>query len=340
MGIENRDYFRETSRYSDGGWSIDPLPSVVKKLIIANIVVYLLQIFVSRPPRLEDYPELFHALQEAQTAVEDEGGAGPTEAQVQQSLATLRRVSVVEEWFALDTAKVMRGQVWRVITCAFCHNRTGIFHILFNMLALYWFGVTLERTYGSREFLLFYLTAAAISSLAFIGLDLATGSLGRAIGASGAVMAVLMLFAIHYPRHTIYIFMIIPLEARWAVVLFVIYDLHPVLRELAGQQTFTGVAHSAHLGGLAFGFLYWWAGISLERFTVGFRIPKFPQMAAARRGMRVYNPVEESGNDELEDRLDSILQKIHDEGEDSLTPDERLILQAASQKFKKRSTRR
>ncbi len=132
------------------------------------------------------------------------------------------------------------------------------------MLFFYWFGSTLEVMYGSREFLLFYLSAALTASLAFVGLDLITGGAAPMIGASGAVMGVTMLFAIHYPRHVIYVMLIIPIEVRWLVCLYVIFDLHPVLLALAGDRQFTGVAHAAHLGGLAFGFLYWKRGWRLE----------------------------------------------------------------------------
>src|SRR5204862_5801370 len=112
-------------------------------------------------------------------------------------------VSILQEWFELDTPKVVRGQVWRLVTSAFCHSRYDIWHIVFNMLCLYWFGCALEAMYGSREFLCFYLTAAVASGLTFVGLDLYTGSTVPAVGASGAVIAVMMLYTWHYPRETI-----------------------------------------------------------------------------------------------------------------------------------------
>src|SRR5262249_36864532 len=111
-----------------------------------------------------------------------------------------QKVPVFQEWLQLDTKKVVyEGQVWRLLTHAFCHERYFIFHILFNMLCLYWFGCTLEMLYGSREFLLFYLTAAVVAALAFVGMDLYTGSTSPGIGASGAVMAVMMLYTMHFP---------------------------------------------------------------------------------------------------------------------------------------------
>ncbi|MEJ7592994.1 MAG: rhomboid family intramembrane serine protease [Planctomycetaceae bacterium] len=63
------------------------------------------------------------------------------------------RISIVQDWLELDTNKVRQGQVWRILTSAFCHDRHGLLHILFNMLGLIWFGIALEYMYGEREFL-------------------------------------------------------------------------------------------------------------------------------------------------------------------------------------------
>src|ERR1700683_4013794 len=111
----------------------------------------------------------------------------------------------------------MEGQLRRLITSAFCHQRFGLWHILFNMLMLYWFGTRLERMYGPREFLLFYLAAAVCSSLAYVGLAFYTGSNVPAIGASGAVMGVMMLYVIYYPFETFLIFWVMPVPL-WALL--------------------------------------------------------------------------------------------------------------------------
>src|SRR5699024_6909026 len=124
-------------------------------------------------------------------------------------------------------------------------------------LLLYWCGVTLETMRGTREFTLFYFAAILVAALAHVGLELYSGSSVPAIGASGAVMAVAMLYTCHFPYQTILLFWIIPVQIRWLMILYVILDLHPVLLVLAGEPNQSGVAHAAHLGGLAFGFFYW-----------------------------------------------------------------------------------
>ncbi len=114
------------------------------------------------------------------------------------------RTSIIQEWFELNPKKtVEQGQIWRLVTSTFCHDRYGLWHILFNMLLLYWFGQRLEQMYGSTEFLLFYLAAAVCASLAYVGLAYYDGSKVPAIGASGAIMGVMMLYVIFYPYRAI-----------------------------------------------------------------------------------------------------------------------------------------
>ena len=151
------------------------------------------------------------------------------------------RTSIVQEWFELNPKKtVEQGQIWRLVTSAFCHNRYALWHILFNMLLLYWFGQRLEQMYGSTEFLLFYLVAAVCASLAYVGLAYYDGLKVPAIGASGAIMGVMMLYVIFYPYEQFLLFWFIPVPL-WALLsLYVLYDVHPVLLALAGDQNVHG----------------------------------------------------------------------------------------------------
>ena len=203
-----------------------------------------------------------------------------------------------------------------------------------NMLFLYWAGEALESSYGSREFLLLYLAAAVVASLTYLGLDLLTLGTGPMIGASGAVMAVLMLFAIHYPRHTIRVFFFFPLEMRWLILLYVAYDLHPVLSALGGRDISTGVAHAAHLGGFAFGFAYWKFNWRLEPLwdRATRRIPHLSRPAS--QSLPEFEPL--NAPDPLDEEVDDLLRKIHEHGEASLTDDERNVLKVAAEQYKKR----
>jgi membrane associated rhomboid family serine protease len=324
MGLYDRDYIRELP----SGHGFDAAP-VVKWLIVVNIIVFLLQVLIVRPPEM---PE-----REAATLQADDEDQPPTEQDIYDRMRAAQRVSVVQEWFELDANKVVqKGQVWRLLTHAFCHDRTSVFHILLNMIVLYWFGRTLELMYGSREFLLFYLTAALIAALASVALDLHTGSHIPAIGASGAVLAVLMLYTMHFPYEEICVCWFFPLQMRWLMVLFVIWDLHPVLLTLSGDRLFTGVGHAAHLGGLAFGFLYARYGWRLD--GIENRIPWIGWRPTSRvRACRPPRPDRTSTQAWDSSRVDEVLEKISTSGQDSLTEEERAILHAASEQLKHRN---
>ena len=242
---------------------------------------------------------------------------------------------MIQRWLELDADRVFPGfQLWRLVTYAFCHSEDSIWHIFMNMLALWFFGPTLERMYGTREFTWFYLLAAAVAGTVFLGLELLMGQvILPMIGASGAVMAVLMLYAIHYPRQVVRIWGIIPIEVRWIVGLFIIIDLFPVLRSLGGRvDQMDNVAHSAHLGGVMFAYLYFKLQWRFERLSLGFRLPEWFSRRAPRGNLRLYEPP-----DKLDEQVDAILEKISHSGESSLTDQEREVLKAASNRYKRRT---
>jgi hypothetical protein len=105
-----------------------------------------------------------------------------------------------------------------------------------------------------------------------------------------------------------------------------------VLLALAGDRQFTGVAHAAHLGGLAFGFLYGKYGLRLDGVTNRIRPPRWPRAWGPRRHLRVFQPAQDP-----EGQVDEILRKIHDRGEASLTERERGVLRAASERYRARN---
>ena len=377
MGIYDRNYFQGSS----GGWGSGPgsWPPVIKSIVLINIGVFIAQLMITRPPTIKEVRENSYGIETEYDFVEayienrQSGDTAPTDTAVAESKqdksddADLRReaelayheyladrviasprVSVIQYWLELDTHKVMKGQIWRILTSAFCHDRHGLFHILFNMLGLIWFGITLEYMYGQREFLLFYLTAGILSGLAYVGLDLWTGESVPAIGASGAVMGVLMLYACHYPHHTIRIWFFFPIEMRWLVLLYVAFDLHPLLLQLAGDPVHTSVAHAAHLGGLAFGFVYWNQRLRLAPMLDALQKPDLAK--SLRRNMnsnvKLHSPnagngrTQASATDDAgfldQDRVDELLIKITEVGRDNLTEEELGILRQASERLRQK----
>src|SRR5262249_30726477 len=132
------------------------------------------------------------------------------------------------------------GQGWGLVTYALLHHPGGGFapgggcwHHDFNMLFLFWFGRDLEEMYGPREFLAFYLVSALVGGVAFLGTGALTGS-QNCIGASGAVTAVMVLCALHFPHRTILLFFVLPIPL-WVFVGFqVVQDTFLFVDQAAG----------------------------------------------------------------------------------------------------------
>jgi membrane associated rhomboid family serine protease len=158
--------------------------------------------------------------------------------------------------FGLRPADIFgRLHVWQPITYMFLH--AGIFHILFNMLALWMFGVELERTWGSRYFLQYYFVCGVGAAATTVLLSFVPGAFGEqlyyslTIGASGAVYGVLLAYALYFPNRPIYYMMIFPLPAK---VFVAIIGAISLLSSMSGPGG--GIAHTTHLGGLVAGYLY------------------------------------------------------------------------------------
>ncbi|OGL39110.1 MAG: hypothetical protein A2042_07875 [Candidatus Schekmanbacteria bacterium GWA2_38_11] len=136
---------------------------------------------------------------------------------------------------------------WQVFTYQFLHG--GLFHILFNMLALWMFGGELERIWGSSSFLKYYFlcgVGAGICTVIFL-----SASLNPTIGASGAIYGVLLAYGLLFPDRIIYIYMLFPMKAKHFVILMGAVSFFSSI-----SATQSGIAHIAHLGGMVFGYLY------------------------------------------------------------------------------------
>lgn len=244
--------------------------------------------------------------------------------------------------FALEPQKVMSGEVWRLLTYAFLHDPSQILHILFNMLFLWWFGREMEEMYGSAEFLAFYLVSAILGGLAFFGWAVSQGVLSTCVGASGAVTAVLVLFALHYPRHRILLWFFIPIPIWLLVVVQVGMDAFVFV---GGIRTTTAV--TVHLAGAAFGFLYYkghWRLLRLwQRLGTWQRERSRPPLRVyreepAKPSIQLDSPTNRDVDDQLEARVDAVLEKVARHGQGSLTEEERQLLVRASEVYKRRRT--
>jgi membrane associated rhomboid family serine protease len=154
-------------------------------------------------------------------------------------------------------------QVWQVLTYAFMHGSWT--HLFFNMFALFMFGSEIERLFGPKRYLVYYLACAIGAALMHL-VVVTFGNLPPApvVGASGAVFGLLLAFGMAYPqRMLVLIFPPIPMRAWLFVTLYGLFELY-----MGVTQTAQGVAHFAHLGGMATGYViirYWRAQAQRSR---------------------------------------------------------------------------
>ncbi len=284
MGLYDRDYTQENYhaqyRYAPQMRMRFPRPSmVVMRLLIINCVVFLVEaLFFPKNIPLG-----------------------------------LDKISVLGKWFSVfpySLGSVL--QIWRLVTYQFLH--ANIWHLLFNMLWLYFLGPVLERHWGSRRFLLFYLGCGVAGGLLYL-LLVAVKFLGPGcmVGASAAIMGVFAACAILFPQISIYLFPLpiaIPIRIA-AIAGTVMYVLYVVL----GAKNAGG--HAAHLAGMAAGAIYVLSGPWREKLRLKARAGSWEKRIATER--------------ELQMEVDRLLQKIHDYGIHSLTPKEKKILRKATE---------
>ena len=150
---------------------------------------------------------------------------------------------------------VRRLWVWQLGTYMFLHG--GLFHLLFNMLALWMFGAELERLWGTRFFLKFYFITGIGAGLLTMVFSLLPFAFGRSlqtsivIGASGAIYGLLLAYALYFPDRPIYMYFLFPIPARIFVLIMGAIAFYSSMSEVGG-----GVANATHLGGLLVGYLY------------------------------------------------------------------------------------
>ena len=255
-------------QYSPTGFRV--LPTVVKHLLIINVLMFLFTVTLER----------FHV-----------------------DLTSL---------FGLHFFKASDFRVYQFITYMFMHANFG--HLFFNMFALWMFGNTLENLWGSQRFLLFYMvcgigaglcqelvqyiqytTSLAEYSTVNMGGQIIPMStylnMMTTVGASGAIYGLLLAFGMMFPDSRIYLYFLLPIKAKWFVIVYALLEL---VSALGGADN---VAHFAHLGGMLFGLiliLYWRKkGLSGPNFN--FNLKAWWQKQKDRVGKKrvKYTPFEE-----------------------------------------------
>ncbi len=271
---------------------------------------------------------------------------------------TLNRFNIdLTDTLGLHFFKASGFHLYQFITYMFMHANFG--HLFFNMFALWMFGNTLENLWGSKRFLLYYMVCGIGAGLCqelvqYIQYtttlaDYANVNLGgqivpmdtylnmmTTVGASGAIYGLLLAFGMTFPDARIYVYFLIPMKAKWFVVIFAVIEL------LLGFQGVDNVAHFAHLGGMLFGLLlilYWRKNPAGP--NKNFRKWKDVLQSWKNKRNVKYTPYEEIKDEprvsrddgeynrqkaEKERDVDALLDKISKSGYASLTDEEKEFL--------------
>jgi len=276
MGLYDRDYTQSDfePQFHSGPYRRMAMPkitSMVKKLLIINVAVFLLTFLFPPVGAL-----IFH-------------------------------------WFSVYPATLgMSLQLWRQITYQFLH--AGPWHIFFNMLVLYFFGPMLERLWGGRKFLIFYLVCGAMGGLLYPFLVLVRWlDPAPLVGASGSILGMLAAGGILFPNMMVYVWGIIPVKLRILSIIFVAISIISLLRP---DQFSNAGGQAAHLGGMVAGAVYVVSQSWRDKFKLKLRSGAGEKKMAAQRNLQV--------------EVDRILEKVHNQGIQSLTSKEKRILKQAT----------
>jgi len=224
--------------------------------------------------------------------------------------------SFAYRWLSVYPATVgMSLQLWRLITYQFLHDIFGFGHILWNMAILYFIGTLLEKSWGSKKFLVFYLICGAMGGVLYPILALAGWlKVAPLIGASGAILGILAACTLSFPKIRVYVFGIFPMRLSVLAIILCLISIFSVLRP---NQIANAGGEAAHLAGIAAGAVYVLSGSWRNKFKV--------KMTA---GQRWQKKMAEQQNLQVE--LDRILDKVHKSGIHSLTSKEKKILRKAT----------
>ncbi|MBN82310.1 MAG: rhomboid family intramembrane serine protease [Planctomycetaceae bacterium] len=290
MGIHDRDYYQDGR--SRPGIELRKY-SMVTLLVMANAAVFVLDMFFERGSLMNGM--------------------------------AVQTVTIVEPW-----------NWWRFLTAGFAHSPDSVQHLIFNMAGLLFLGRPVEARYGKQEFLLFYLVAVVLGNVAWsgrmyfsgqsaIGMVDGTVIVPSALGASGAVTAVVMLFIFLYPKQTLLLMMVLPVPAWLVGVLLVLTNLLQVnMTGVSGAN----VAYDIHLVGAALGAVYYKLGWNFSRWWPR-QLGGAAKFTRRRPKLKLHVP-------EDDHEADRLLDKVHREGESSLTDRERKILESYSRRMREK----
>ena len=181
-------------------------------------------------------------------------------------------------------AVLQHFEIWQLVTYLFLHDPRGVGHILFNMLTLWMFGTDLERDWGTRQFLKYYLICGIGAGVCDILANAAIGNLDTTtIGASGAIYGLLLAYGMLYPDRRVLMDFLFPIKAKYFVM---IIGAIAFINSISGAGS--RVSNVAHLGGMIFGYFY--LRTRFLRLDVGNMVEKYQEWKKqrAKKKFQVY----------------------------------------------------
>ncbi|MDP8228775.1 MAG: rhomboid family intramembrane serine protease [Candidatus Electryoneaceae bacterium] len=208
--------------------------------------------------------------------------------------------------------------LWQPLTYMFLHG--GFMHLLFNMLALVWFGNSLETVWGTKQFLRYYFMVGIAAGL--FNCILTPGESSLIIGASGAIYGILAAYGLMFPNSVIYLYMLFPIRAKYLVLIFGVIEFIASINQGISQDSGT-IAHLVHLGGMLVGIVY-----LRKDYLLRWGARKFKDWMRKQEHERADQQA--STEEKLRQEVDDLLDKINDVGLENLTSRERKRLREAS----------
>jgi len=245
-------------------------------------------------------------------------------------------------YLPLSLEGLKHGFFWQLVSYQFLH--VNVVHLFFNCWAMYVFGPDVEDALGKKPFLTLYFSSGVIGGMVQAAAGLLPRFAGPVMGASAAVLGLLAAFAMLFPDRVILLFFILPVRAKYLLILCAIGSLIGILWPQAPSLNTVHVAEAAHLGGML-------AGVLFIRYAIHWHLPRWRRTREQPLRRLVNVPSQKSGywsrskSAETEDlppdeflsrEVDPILDKISAHGIQSLTERERRILEAARTKIGKR----
>jgi membrane associated rhomboid family serine protease len=183
-------------------------------------------------------------------------------------------------------------RLWQPVTYMFLHG--GVFHLLFNMLALWMFGTELERMWGMKAFLKFYFVTGVGAGLLTVAIALLPFSftndlyVSNVIGASGAIYGLLLAYALYFPDRKIYMYFVFPIPAKYFVMIMGALALYSSLSD-------SGIANATHLGGLVVAYVFLKSGSASPLAEFKYRYLKW-KINRTRKKFDVYSGGKSGGD--------------------------------------------